>query len=120
CREPIGRGRVDATPVGLDLERDPRGREDLENLPAMRDPERLTAPEGNEGNAGFRDAAREVERLVAGELVRPRFVRAGLLAARETARAAAVGQLPGKKKGRPVLIDRTPRHCESGSGAKIR
>jgi hypothetical protein len=86
----------------------------------MRDAERFTAAEGDEGNAGFRDRAREVERLGAGQLVGPGFVGPGLFAAREASRAAAVGQLPGKKKGRPVLIDRTPRHCRTGSGANIR
>ena len=90
----------------------------LEELPAMRHAERLAAAEGDVGDAGLDDAPREVERLVAAKLIAPRLVGAGFLAAGDAARAAAVGQLPGKEKGRPVLIDRAPLH--RGRTADIR
>ena len=81
------------------------------SVPAVRHAERLAAAEGDVGNAGIDDAAREVERLVAAELVAPGAVGAGFLAAGDAARAAAVGELPGKKKGRAVFVYRAPRHC---------
>ena len=65
----------------------------------MRHAERLAAAEGDVGDAGLDDAPREVERFVAAKLIAPGLVGAGLLAAGDAARAAAVGQLPGKKKG---------------------
>ena len=99
-RQPVGGGIVDAAAVGFDLERDAAAGEDLEELPAMRHAERLAAAERDIGDAGLDDAPREVERLVAAKLIAPRLVGAGLLAARDAARAAAVGQLPGKEKGR--------------------
>ena len=87
----------------------------LEQLPAVRHAERLAAAEGDVGNAGSDDAAGELERLVAVELVAPGAVRAGFLAAGDAARAAAVGELPGKKKGRAVLVNRAlPRAPGSG------
>ena len=101
---------VDAAAVGLDLEGDAGAGEDLEELPAMRHAERLAAAERNVGDAELADAPREVERFVAAKLVAPRLVGAGFLAARDAARAAAVGQLPGEEEGRPVLVDRAPRH----------
>src|SRR5205085_8980385 len=72
-----------------------------------------------EGDTEIDDGAGEAERLATAQLIAPGLVRAGLLAARKTARAAAVGQLPGKKKGRIVVIDGAPRHCirnRRGSG----
>jgi hypothetical protein len=72
----------------------------------VRHAERLAAAEGDVRNAGLGDAARELERLFPVELVAPGAVRAGLLAAGDTARAAAIGKLPGKKKGRAKLVDR--------------
>src|SRR4029079_19837030 len=85
-------------------------REAVEDIPAMRDAERLAAAEGDEGDAEIDDGAGEAERLVAAQLIAPGLVGAGFLAARQTARAAAVGQLPGEKKGRVVVIDRAPLH----------
>ena len=61
------------------------------------------------------DAPGEVERLIAAELIAPRLVGSGFLAARDAARATAVCQLPSEKKGRPVLIDRAPLHRESAA-----
>jgi hypothetical protein len=77
----------------------------------MRHAERLAAAECRIGDAELADATREIERLVAPKLIPPSAVGPGLLAARDTLRVAAVGQLPGKKKGRPVLVERTPRRC---------
>jgi hypothetical protein len=51
-----------------------------------------------------------VERLIAAELVAPGAVGARFLAARDAASAAAIGELPGKKKGRAVLLYRAPGH----------
>jgi len=72
----------------------------------VRHAERLPAAEGNVGNPGIDDAARQVERFVAAELIAPGAVRARLLAAGDAARTAAVGELPGKKKGRAKLVNR--------------
>ena len=76
----------------------------------MRDAERLAAAEGDEGDAEIDDVAGDAKRLVAAQLIAPGLVGAGFLAARKTACAAAVGQLPGKKKGRIVVIDGAPLH----------
>jgi hypothetical protein len=70
--------------------------------------QRLAAAEGCVGNSRGHDLARDIQRLGARELVTPRLVGSGLLAAGEAARAAAIGELPGNEKGRPVLLDRTP------------
>ena len=59
----------------------------------------------------FADAPRESERVVAPKLILPSAVRPGLLAARDTLRVAAVGQLPSKKERRPVVVERTPQRC---------
>src|SRR5215471_16726720 len=112
--DPIGGHVVDATAVGLDLEGYPVLGEDLEELPAMRHPERLAAAECRIGDAELADATREIERLVAPKLIPPSAVGSRLLAARHTLRVAAVGQLPSKKKWRPVLVERTPRRCRRG------
>src|SRR5215467_1825725 len=109
--DPVGGHVVDATAVGLDLECNPVLGEDLEELPAMRHAERLAAAECRIGDAELADATREIERLLAPKLIRPSAVWPGLLAARDTLRVAAVGQLPSKKKRRPVLVERTPRCC---------
>src|SRR5262249_60567524 len=109
--DPVGGHVVDATAVGLDLEGNPVLGEDLEELAAMRHAERLAAAECRIGDAELADATREIERLVAPKLIPPSTVGPGLLAARDTLRVAAVAQLPGKKKGRPVLVERTPRRC---------
>ena len=108
-RDPVGGSVVDPATIGLDLERDPGGGKDFEEFPAVRDAERLTAAEGDVRNPEVDAAPCEVERLVASKLVVPRVVGAGFLAAGDAARAAAVRQLPGEKKGRSVLIDRAPR-----------
>src|SRR5262249_49828117 len=100
-----------AAAVGLDLEGGPVVGEELEELPAMRHAERLAAAECRIGDAELADATREIERLVAPKLIPPNAVGPGLLAAGDTLRVAAVGQLPGKKKGRPVLVERTHRRC---------
>src|SRR5262252_8260080 len=110
--DPVGGHVVDATAIGLDLEGNPVLGEDLEELPAMRHAERLAAAECRIGNAELADATREIERFVAPQLIPPSAIGPGLLAARDALRVAAVGQLPGKKKGRPVLVERMPRHCE--------
>ena len=52
----------------------------------------------------------ERQRLVTPELVAPRLVGTGLLAAGEAARLAAVGQLPGDEQGRTVIVGRAPLH----------
>ena len=75
-REPVGCGIVDAAAIGLELEGDAAVGENLEEVPAMRDTERLAAAEGRVRNAGFDDASREVQRFVAPELIGPRVVRA--------------------------------------------
>jgi hypothetical protein len=74
----------------------------------MRRAERLAAAEGDIGDAGSGDRGREIERLASRQFVAPGPVGTGFLAAREATRAAAVGQLPGKKKGRFVVIDGAP------------
>jgi hypothetical protein len=107
----VGRAVVDAARVGLELDGDPGRRQPVENVERMRHGERLAAAKGDVGNAGVDDAFGEVERLIARQLVAPRLVRAGLLAAGEATRAAAVGELPGEKKGRVVLEYRAPLHC---------
>jgi len=104
----IGGAFVDAGAVGLELDRDATGGEALEDAPSMRGTERLAAAEGDVGDAERGDAVGERERLARAQLVAPSLVGAGLLAAREAARAAAVGQLPGEKKGRRVFIDGAP------------
>jgi hypothetical protein len=80
----------------------------------MRHAERLAAAECRIGDAELADATREIERLVAPKLIPPSAVRPGLLAACDTLRVAAVGQLPSKKKGRPVLVERAPQRCGRG------
>jgi hypothetical protein len=72
----------------------------------VRHPERLAAAEGDVGDARLDDAVRKLERFVAAELIAPGAVRAGFLAAGYAARGAAIGELPGKKKGRAKLVDR--------------
>jgi hypothetical protein len=106
--EAVGAGGVDAAAVGLELDRDAARDEALEDAPRVRNAERLAAAEGDVGNAGGGDRVGEGERLVRRQLVAPGLVGAGLLATGEAARAAAVGQLPGEKKGRRVLIDGAP------------
>jgi hypothetical protein len=107
--EAIGGRRVDAAAVGLELEGDVAIGEPLEDVPRMRRAERLAAAEGDVGDAGLGDRGGEIERFARRQLVAPGAVRTGFLAAREAPRAAAVGQLPGKKKGRFVVIDGAPR-----------
>jgi hypothetical protein len=85
--------------------------EQLDHLPEVRHAERLAAAESDIRNTERNDAAGEVERFVAIELVAPGPVRTGLLAAGDAACCAAVGKLPGKKKGRAVFMYRAPRHC---------
>jgi len=106
ARQSLGGALVDAAAIGLDLEGDAARGEALEDLPAVRDAERLAAAEGDVGDAGMDDAARELECLFAVKLVAPGAVRTRLLAAGDAARAAAVGELPGKKKGRAKLVNR--------------
>jgi hypothetical protein len=104
----VGGGIVDAAAIGLELERDAAVGENLEEFPAMRDTERLAAAEGRVRDAGFDDAPREVECLVAPKLVSPSSVGPGFLAARDATRAAAVGQLPGDEQSGAVLVNRAP------------
>ena len=111
-RQAIGRSVVDARAVGFDLECNAARREQLEQIPEMRRTERLAAAECYIGNPGCDDALCEVERLGAIQLIAPGPVGPRLLATGEAARRAAVGQLPGKKKGRAVLADGTPRQFE--------
>jgi len=92
--------------VGLDLQCDAAGRQNLQELPEMRRAQRLAAAEGDIGNTGSDDAAGEVKGLAAVELVAPGAVRARFLAAGDAARAAPVGELPRKKKGRAKLLNR--------------
>jgi hypothetical protein len=61
-------------------------------------------------NAGIHNAPGEIQSLGAIQLIAPGPVGAGLLAAGEAARGAAIGQLPGKKKGRAVFAYGAPRH----------
>jgi hypothetical protein len=105
---PVGAVRVDAAAVGLELDGDAARDESLEDAPGVVDAERLAAAEGDVGDAGVGDRLGEDERFAGAQLVTPRPVGAGLLATRETTRAAAIGQLPGEKKGRCVLIDGAP------------
>src|SRR5262249_45254140 len=105
---------VDSTAVGLDLEGNPVLGEDLEELPAMRHAERLAPAECPIGGAQLAGATREVKPLLAPKLIPPSRVRPAPLAERDTLRVAAIGQLPSKKKGRPVLVERTPRRCGRG------
>jgi hypothetical protein len=73
------------------------------------DAEGLAAAEGDVGDAGCGDGVGERERLARRQLVAPGPVRTGFLAARDAARAAAVGQLPGQEEGRIVVVDGAPR-----------
>jgi hypothetical protein len=106
--EAVGGRGVDAAAVGLELDGDVAIGEPREDVPGMRRPERLAAAEGDIGDAGIGDRGREIERLARRQLVAPGPVGTRFLAAREAARAAAIGQLPGKKKGRFVVIDGAP------------
>ena len=72
----------------------------------LRRVERLSAAERDIRDARVDDAVRERQRLVAVELVGPALVGAGLLAAREAARVAAIGELPRKKERRAVFVYR--------------
>ena len=101
--------RLAAGGVALKLETD-GSREPFEDIPAVRHAERLAAAEGDEGNAEIDDGAGQAERLVAAQLIAPGPAGAGFLAAGKAACAAAVGQLPGKEKGRIVVIDGAPPH----------
>ena len=110
--QPVGGGVIDAAAVGLELERDAGVGQTVEEVPAVRRTERLAAAEGNVGDAGVGDAPRDVERLVARQLVAPGLVGSGFLAACDAAGAASVGQLPGKERGarysstaRPVITE---------------
>ena len=109
-RQVMGGGIVDVAAVGLELERDTRVGEKLEDLPAMRHSERLASAESNIRDAESNDVPGEFQRLVSREFVAPSLVGTGLLAAGDTVRAAAVSQLPGNKKRRAVLVDRVPLH----------
>ena len=86
----------------------------LSKISACGTAERLAAAERDVRNAGVDDAVGEVEGLVARQLVAPGLVGTGFLAARDAPRAASVGQLPGKKKGRAVFDDRAPRMRAAG------
>src|SRR5262249_28960941 len=79
------------------------------DFPAMADAERLAAAESDVGDAGVDDAPGKVERLGAIELITPGAVGAGFFAASDAACATTVGQLPGKKKGRAVVVYGAPR-----------
>nr|HET7859480.1 hypothetical protein [Caldimonas sp.] len=111
--EAVGAAVVDAAAVGLELDRDAIAGEALEDAPRVRDAERLTAAEGDVGDVERGDRVGEGERLARRQLVAPRLVGAGFLAACEAARSAAVGQLPGEKKGRRVLVDGAPPRVRS-------
>jgi len=74
----------------------------------MGDAQRLAAAESGVGNSRGNDLARDIQRFGTSELVAPCLVGTGFLAAGEAARAAAVGELPGNEKGRPVFLDRAP------------
>ena len=75
----------------------------------MRHAERLAAAECDIRNPERGDAPPKLERLVAVELIAPGAVGTRFLAAGYATRAAAVGELPGKKKGRAVFVYRAPR-----------
>src|SRR5205823_7337826 len=108
CGQPISGGIVDAATVGLELERSACARKRLEKLPAMGYSERLAAAERNIRNAEAIDLARDRQRFVARRFIGPRLVGSGFFATGDATRIAAIGQLPGDKKGRAVLLDRTP------------
>jgi len=112
--KPFGAGRVDAAAVGLELDGDAARGEPLEDAPGVVDAERFTAAERDVGDAGSGDRVGERERLARAQLVAPCPVGPGLLAAGDAARAAAIGQLPGEKKGRCVLIDGAPPDRDRG------
>ena len=97
---------VDVAAVGFDLQRDAARDEQLQDFPEVRRAERLAAAERDVGNAGGDDAAGEFERLAPVELVAPGAIRPRFLAAGDAARAAAIGELPRKKKGRAKLVNR--------------
>jgi hypothetical protein len=105
-REAPGGALVDVAAVGFDLQGDAACGEQLDNVPEVSHAERLAAAERDIGNAAGRDAAGELERLAPIELVAPGAVRAGFFAAGDAARAAAIGELPRKKKGRTKLVNR--------------
>ena len=108
--QPVRSGVIDAAAIGLELQCDAGVGQAGEEVPAMRRAERLAAAEGDIGDAGVDDARGDVQRLVARQLIAPRLVRSGFLAACDAAGAASIGQLPGEKKGRPVRVDRAPCH----------
>src|SRR5207244_6253229 len=93
--------------VGLELERSACARKRLEKLPAMGYSERLAAAERNIRNAEAIDLARDRQRFVARRFIGPRLVGSGFFATGDATRIAAIGQLPGDKKRRAVLLDRT-------------
>jgi hypothetical protein len=72
----------------------------------MRCRERFTPAESDVRDARGGDLPGDRQRLLARELIEPRLVRAGLLAAGEASRTAPIGQLPGNKERRRVLPDR--------------
>lgn len=98
-REPVGRRVVDATAVRLELQRHPGVGKKVEDFPAMRHTERFASTEGHIRDAEVGDSPRHVERFVAAQLIAPGLVGSRFLATGDAARAAAIGQLPGKNRG---------------------
>jgi hypothetical protein len=100
-REPVGGGIVDAAAVGFDLERNARRSEDPEQVPAMRDTERLAPAEGDIGDAGLRDPPCEREGFVAAKLVAPRLVRARTPRSRRCSERCSGWSAARQEKGAP-------------------
>ena len=121
--QPVGGGIVDMAAVGFELEGDAARRRGSRRYPSnagLRAVRRHRRRRRECRNPAIRRARSSA--AARSQLVRPRAVGAGLLAAREAARAAAVGELPGKEKGRAVLLYRTPCICvvtDSGAGPNI-
>jgi hypothetical protein len=107
--ESICRRVVDRVPVCLDLERNASVGQQLEEIEAERDGERLAATESDIRNAEVRDFACDSQRFIAVELIGPSLVGSRVFTAGNAARAAAIGQLPGDEEGCSVLVYRAPR-----------
>ena len=103
-RHAIGDLVVYVPAIGLQLERDAPGRQNLKQFPAMRNPQGLATAKGDIGHARSNDGARKGLRLLACQFIVPGVFRTRLFATRETAGIAPIGQLPGHEQRSVVVL----------------
>ena len=106
-------GIIEVAAVRFEFQLNAGLRQAIEHLPAVRNAERLAPPKGHVRDTRVCNLLGECHGLRARQFVVPALVGAGLLAAGNTVRRAPVGQLPGDKQWRRILIRRPAIDCQA-------